>query len=1022
MSPLYGVNAESTGKYIKAWESDKIYGSTLGAIVKFVDDDNLGITLYIDSDKKLGFINKDDKKGPWSQRKAAAKALKASGLDLAKIATSLNALEKALTSTTTSRYDLAKVKELLREKGLTLQQLVRHSDKSGDDLIEALLKEVGVTDTERYLTEAARAEKILKGSIETTDKAVIAKNMAVLKEKATKEGSLPLYTKILESAQKKIDGISEKEKADKLAKDTKRIEEEINKATTLEKIQELKAEAQKLGLTDNGIAKKSKEIAQKHIKNIKDNAKYEISADEMNLLKPYLPPDQKTVVLQFKHKKTGITYTVLAEKKGDRYKFLTPNPEVGSWEDYYAVRKKDGKWMVKEAYALLIAAHEPERAKDIKAYEYAPEPSSPTTNNKGYAELQAAKNVKFVWKDDGDNKFERSEVKNAWINVWNGKTWVKIKMTEQLFDLIDYDMQAKRAKEKKVDDSKGVITKGEGGDFASTNARLAKLAGVTEEQMATEYANSDAFVDVPLASLEEAKKTAEGWVADVKEWNAENVEKALKDNNVHASLIKLITSKLPSKEAFSAIFIRCLMASMMDKDAFGIAVKSLEGMEKYDPKVITKDNAVAWWKEGKVEEKDGDSETDDSLIATREEFYKKMRKVKAKKDVLKLHASLSKDLKNDPDVIAEIYKKLPDLEAKLKVIDKMNKGSEKDKFLGDIYKIYIDKPDLNMALEVAKKLTNGDNKYRSLLSIAQEYAKLKTDERLKALKIIDIIIKLKPEWEFEGKDKTPISITAYRNSMEDSLRMPLEIVKEREKVFPEGGTTNLSKAAEVLKNLQLIIDNKTSNDATKAYALMAKAEILKKQADNLTVGPSKPEKTEAYKKYLEMAKASQEAVIEFCKLRDKHKDSDPDLSEYYNKMHIKANSLTADVVFSKKGHWQKDGGKRPSNYSSYLKAFTEIAKYIPAGSKVYLGDQSGGNKEMESNLFKIKVLDTKSPKAHKKIAGDTSKAKSPKTTAPKPPKLKKTPPKVALKPKAEKPKSNVVDNPIVKGFSGVDEK
>lgn len=174
----WGVNGESTGAHLNTWSRTQGHGSTVKGIVDFVD--NTGIPVYLTADKLVGFEDRNDGQGPAAQIGAASR-------EMGKVSYKAENVDKALTNLktalngTSEKYDLAKVKAALINKGISLETLNRLGEQglTGDALIEAALKEAGIEAKDCYSTT-------YQAKVDAYDKALVDLKAALAAYNANK--------------------------------------------------------------------------------------------------------------------------------------------------------------------------------------------------------------------------------------------------------------------------------------------------------------------------------------------------------------------------------------------------------------------------------------------------------------------------------------------------------------------------------------------------------------------------------------------------------------------------------------------------------------------------------------------------------------------------------------------------------------------------------------------------------------------------------------------------------------------
>lgn len=913
----WGVNGESDAKGWKGGQK---------AIVNLTDKYGIKIYLKEDITDEHYFYDENDKKGStWSSKfakKPYNSALKEVGLSDTEVKDILTDLQSALEQKS-SRYDLSRVIDVLKEKGLTLKQIKALKGLKGDDLIKALLKELGL-DPEIYISTTARIEKDLKAHLGTKNKIIIKGKMDALKEAAAKEGTLALYTDTLKKARELLDSIEKSEKEAAAKEAAKKAKEEAEKMA-----KEARAAIEKAPLTEV----------------------------EFNKHKAHLTLKEGEKLIKFHHKNT---YYAIVEQNGKKWKF-----KFAINKKYY-IENHDGKPLVRLDKSW---ARDPKFKTQIVELETKVPTKAPTN---GIATYQTQDGLSITWHDKNkDGVLDKDERKGMEmvINGANGSP-VKIKVTSALAELIDASMNASGKGD-------GKITKEEMDKAARTIQRYAGLMEKSLEDAAQVYAQSATFRNLKFGELEKAKASIADNLTGI---SKDNYEKLLKDKKYHADIIKAVGAYYNSKpdataQNIAAFMLRCAMASMTGMyTTFGVA--ALENMDSYNPGKVSEENLVAWLEKGEVEKEEG-AEGDESLAVSKTELQKTLQEIEAKKvdigELTTYYKGLSKGLKLHPEVTKAMFRAYEGAHNKddqaLEMAMKMKEG--KDEALNRMIKKYIDKQEFEKARKTAEAL--GASKDAALAQIAVECYKHE-DKRELALEILKEVKGINPAYTPDNNsilaEFSKLGLSVKQNTdldgliriIEDTLRTPAAVLSIKETVF-KGDQTKLQNAGEAIKKLDELIKansgDSVENLKVRAHALQVKAEILKAQADEEWAAGNKDGAKTPYKtaidKYMEMAKAARESVYLFIALRNKAEKGSKDYT-YHNEKYQQANGLIGTVIADKAKLWQpksRTGIDPDPKKSYYEKEFKKIGEYIKAGTNLLVSDSQGPKSWLSSQFKKF---------------------------------------------------------------------
>lgn len=206
----------------------------------------------------------------------------------------------------------------------------------------------------------------------------------------------------------------------------------------------------------------------------------------------------------------------------------------------------------------------------------------------------------------------------------------------------------------------------------------------------------------------------------------------------------------------------------------------------------------------------------------------------------------------------------------------------------------------------------------------------------------------------------------------DEIRTPIKILEIRDTVLSDPENPQLENAEQALRDLSEIIgasqeDTREAKEM-RAHAFMLMAEILRAEAKGPQLvgewptagGKTAPKDCRPFKMYELMARAAYRATVLFMDLKaasEKPKDQ-----AYYQGMHIKSNNVIVEAIDENTQKWANHQkpitgapqplNERPLNYEQYRTAFQILAKYIPAHSRVVIGQTSERKSEIGSEGYK----------------------------------------------------------------------
>lgn len=696
----------------------------------------------------------------------------------------------------------------------------------------------------------------------------------------------------------------------------------------------------------------------------------------------------------------------------------------------------------------------PELAEDTPApAEEAKDPTPPTVNeNKpvpaplvpaGYASRKIGQHSLLMWEDKDPNgnidfaKGEQKTVKIYYNDPRQGWKEIKIEdvtgLTDQFAGLLDGNGNVSYGIHDNVIDDAGFKALEALIDFWVNQNKVydsdASFFQVFNDRLANIY-------DVPKAAINNACSTVRGWFDGVNLHDEARVGKILEEKNGGGTVINNIIldyirshkeKPIIAPAEIADLVLRCYVARETGKyGLLGVSDKVETTIETPSWEHLTDAKMLAWFRNESVKnEEDGKS----GGSGASEEKYRRALE-KGTSDAEKV----ARKMKNGP------AKDGPLQQLAGFALDESNHGKVEEK--------------LDKAIALANEISSVSEKCKTLTRIAVECFVSRDSEatRKKALEILRTVREADKDYKpgtelLQELDKIPglninkaLDITALIKLVEDELRTPLEIQKKKELVF-SGGKIHLENAAAAIAELDKI------SGENKAYALLAKAEIQKAQADDLweqgAGDDAKAPHQAAVAKYKETAETAQQAAKTFIALKGKSTDN-PKNQIYYNERSIQAQSLIARMIEEKSKIWmpKSNSGVAPDPKKDYYrKAFAEIGKFILPGTTLVIQGE-GGTKEWTSSQFKRVFLELKKDEGPKAtvVAGKGKPARSakhapqaapatPPAAKPKTPNAEKTPaaqsPTLTTEQPPAKPgakKGKKVEDQSVSSFDGMNAK
>jgi|GEM_PF-6165528 len=905
----WGINNESRGRVSYGWTYPL---SRFRSILDLVDgrfngiknpaQENQGIPVYINDEKTVGFVDKNDGKGPGSQASAVKNNLyrfakkynvKARTFYFSAVKGAKNLLH-ALNSKT-STYDLKRVIDLLKNTGLTFNQLIKLQGKKGDELIKELLTMLGYNPEEFKKGGLAKAKE-LKDAVDAYNKnpndttaAVLKTKLAALKAFIGKFKPSPLSQKVLEDAGKAVK--SEEVRQARLKKsavaaknaEAARIAKQrreffivqIRKAGSLSALVALITSNKDLEFPVSGtkivykpaqirayLGDKEirKAIGERALTMIKDDPRGLEGSSIAKTLQPYireaLKENQRLISFKYKDKQ----HYALAERGQDnRWKIVSQGMPFGNYRiagnkgSLYIIKKNP--WYRSNQKIKIEILSRPGKQIDLQ-------PGERVVKTRGYT---------IVWKDDGDGRIDANERGSVKIYRPGDSKPIIVGLSTKFYQLIDRDMNWDTMR----DDTNNEITAGELDRALGEIDLYAAEMGLNRKQALTAFNKADTFKKVDIETMRLGRIEIEKAIGSGVLGKGVDVEKYLIDKGFTKRISALVATFVKnnhSKPGFSLTTIakfmnRAAWCSQFLKDVreklYGLSGEYFPADKPLDPKYVNKNTALLWL-QGNYDEANG-KDSDESDLARKKEkdrIYSKAAKKQgpayqrqlAQNYMSKLSAAKAAEflakasekgkwyiegIDKDTSVLG-LMVKLYVKEGNLQKAFEYAKRIKSDQTYEELAKQCIQANDvkqLALAYDIAKLIKNREIKWKLFLDIARRYSMEPSKIRQRALKIIDEIYTVKNDWvtPYKGRNDQPLTIAQYRERLQIRLETPLTHVIERRKAFKGDKLVDDPKKIDAaVKGLKDILKKAGVTKSEKAFANMVLAEILTARAKRFT--------------------------------------------------------------------------------------------------------------------------------------------------------------------------------------------
>ena len=905
------------------------------------------------------------------------------------LTTTLNALYAALYSNQNSKYDLTAVLAILKEKGLTLAQiaqLAKLKGLSGDDLIEALLKELKETPL-KY---------------ETSKKAATAKFDRAIEfyQRGNYEDALELLQEALKFAiEKKLNTSNTYYNIGNChlmlgdLAEAKQAYQAAYKGASKEDIPDIKVGLEKVAKRGLAIEKERKEISgyAAHLRYVV----FEIPPDKLSAVAQYISqtaPKQRLITFNA----DGRTYSALIEEKDGKWQLVTP-----THKKYYLKIENNNPVVYQKTgmFSSLRLATTPVTPSEVQ-------PEGGSQRREAYAILRRITNGSLtradfdkIWKN---GKIDKEAAKKLFKDYLGGK--------EKLYVLVSNLMNADATEGSDIDLAK--LRK-----FDEVISFWAKQLGMDEKQIANAFISSDSFC---MVDRNEIGKTGEDIRNKLSDITKDNMGEKLSGYppKVVAEVTRYFADNKDIKingKSVSAYLLRFPLASMTGLyETFDIKDRSIfAGMPAYRSASLNKESVAAWFAGRAVTEQTpprfgagGSEPAEAEKEFDMDEFFRESMKKEPKfREIYRI----SVDQQGSAVLMTAVHNYMTELKGsgRLSQLEKFFKFATENTdprrlinglktdignppYSGAInimYEAYTATRDPIMydrAFALLKNLPNGPEKHKLLVELSLKYLGLKTSEADRR-RAIEVLREINVPNYFQQKDNANFlrefqlygvkvseqhTMENLISAVEAHLEMPHDIFIIRQSVIVKEGQHTLSQADEAIKKLKAIIEKYKTNSEVdikmRAYAQLVMAEVLRAQADSdwkkspvEEPGKKAKPKSDVIAKYKEMAETARKSVYLFIALENYYSGRDERKVKNYMGKYIEANSLIAQVIARDEicSIWQpkeRNPRKQINDHGLrdyYQREFKDMAKYIKTLSTVEF-ERQNAPQTYDSRSFK----------------------------------------------------------------------